>query len=141
MLAQACLEYLSWVSLVLSGRMSKKAYKSMAAADRLRLMLDEAGIGTDVPAGLDALFQFANSEGLGGPEVVSWARNRLVHPKDPAEPYRIEHLVWQTAQLLLEYGELLLLHRLGYHGGFRRRYPPHRWIGTSEPVPWADTGL
>jgi hypothetical protein len=141
MLAQAGLEYLSWVSLVLSGRMSKKAYKSMAAADRLRLMLGEAGIGTDVPDGLDGLFQFANAEGLDGPGVVTWARNRLVHPKDPAEPYRIEHLVWQTAQLLLEYCELLLLHRLGYHGGVRRRYPPHRWIGTSEPVPWADTGL
>jgi hypothetical protein len=136
MLAQAGLEYLSWVSLVLSGRMSKKAYKSMAAADRLRLMLGEAGIGTDIPDGLDGLLQFANAEGFDGPGVVTWARNRLVHPKDPAEPYRIEHLVWQAAQLLLEYCELLLLHRLGYHGGFRRRYPPHRWIGTSEPVPW-----
>lgn len=142
MLAQAGLEYLSWVGLVLSGRMSKKAYRSMpSAADRLRLMLGDAGIGTGVPDGLDGLFQFANSEGLDGPDVVTWARNRLVHPKDPAEPYRIEHLVWQAAQLLLEYGELLLLHRLGYHGGFRRRYPPHRSVGTSEPVPWADTGL
>jgi hypothetical protein len=140
MLAQAGLEYLSWVTLVLSGRMSRKAYKSMAAADRLRMMLVEAGIGTGVPDGLDGLFDFANGEGLDGPSVVTWARNRLVHPKDPAEPYRIEHLVWQAAQLLLEYGELLLLRRLGYNGGFRRRYPPHRWIGTSEPVPWAEPG-
>jgi hypothetical protein len=140
MLAQAGLEYLSWVSLVLSGRMSSKAYKSMAAADRLRMMLVEAGIGTGVPNELDGLFDFAKGEGLDGPSVVTWARNRLVHPKDPAEPYRIEHLVWQAAQLLLEYGELLLLRRLGYKGGFRRRYPPHRWIGTSEPVPWAESG-
>lgn len=60
----------------------------------------------------------------------------MVHPKDPAQPYRIEGLVWQTLQLLLEYAELLFLFRLGYEGRFMRRYPPHRWANASEPVPW-----
>ena len=137
MLAQAGLEYLAWVTLVLTGRMSGKAYRAMTAAERLRLLLDEARIRLNVPAGLDGLFELADQEGLDGPDATAWVRNRLVHPKDAGEPYRIDGLVWQTAQLLLEYGELLLLHRLGYRGRFMRRYPPNRWAHSSELVPWA----
>ena len=83
--------------------------------------------------------ELAEREDLDGPCVVAWVRNRLVHPKHPKEPYRIEGIVWQTSQLLLEYAELLLLHRVGYRGRFMRRYPPHRWAQDNEPVPWAAT--
>jgi len=117
--------------------MTRKEYKAMTAAERLRLLLVEAGIPPEVPPELDGLFELAERDGLDGPKAASWVRNRLVHPKDAGEPYRIEGLVWQTAQLLLEYGELLLLHRLGYKGRFVRRYPPHRWAHSSELVPWA----
>jgi hypothetical protein len=137
MLAQAGLEYLAWVTLVLSGRMSPDAYRSMTAAQRLRLLLEEAGIPLSVPADLDGLSQLANQGRVDGPDTTAWVRNRLVHPKDADEPYRIEGLVWQTTQLLLEYGELLLLHRLGYSGRFMRRYPPQSWDHSSERVPWA----
>lgn len=136
-LAEAGLEYLSWVDFVLSGRMTKKDYKSgMTAAGRLRLLLNQAGIDAAVPDGLVGLHQFATAEGLDGPGAVTRVRNELVHPKDSKEPYRIKLQVWQAAQLLMEYGELLLLCRLGYQGGFCRRYPPGRWVGTSELVPW-----
>jgi hypothetical protein len=137
MLAQAGLEYLAWVTLVLSGRVTRKAYKAMTAAERLRLLLVEARIPPEVPRELDALNELARRDYLDGPDAAAWVRNRLVHPKDAGEPYRIGGLVWQTAQLLLQYGELLLLHRLGYSGRFMRRYPPHRWAHSSEPVPWA----
>ena len=139
MLAQAGLEYLAWVSLVLSGRLSPRDYKDMKASERLRLLLDEARIPLAVPSGLDGLAAMAVHHGFDGPEATAWVRNRLVHPKDAGEPYRIEGLVWQTLQLLLEYGELLLLFRLAYGGRFLRRYPPHRWAHSSEPVPWAAT--
>ncbi|MEX1004154.1 MAG: hypothetical protein WD156_09900 [Acidimicrobiia bacterium] len=139
MLAQAGLEYLAWVTLVLTGVMSRRTYREMTAAERLRLLLNESAIPLNVPRGLEALSDLADQRGLDGPDVTAWVRNRLVHPKDADEPYRIEGLVWQAAQLLLEYGELLLLHRLGYTGRFMRRYPPHRWAHSSEPVPWATT--
>ena len=139
MLAQAGLEYLAWVRLVLSNRISRRRYKAMDAADHLRLLLTEAGIPTDVPDGLPGLYDLAYQRGLDGPSATTWVRNRLIHPKDAGEPYRIKGLVWQTAQLLLEYGELLLLHGLGYHGQFMRRYPPYRSAHGSVPVPWAAT--
>jgi hypothetical protein len=137
MLAQAGLEYLAWVRLVLSGRMSRRSYRATDASDNLRLLLTEAGIPADVPDGLPGLLNLAHQRNLDGPSATSWVRNRLVHPKDAGEPYRIDGLVWQTVQLLLEYGELLLLHGLGYQGRFMRRYPPHRWAHSSVPVPWA----
>lgn len=137
MLAQAGLEYLAWVNLVLSGRMSKRKYKDLHASGALRSLMTDALIPVDVPPGLDAVTELAQREGLDGPGAVAWVRNRLVHPKDPDEPYRIADLVWQTSQLCLEYAELLLLHRVGYLGRFQRRYPPHRWAHDNEPVPWA----
>ncbi len=39
--------------------------------------------------------------------------------------------------LLLEYLDLALLREIGYAGGWGRLYPPGRWSGTTEPVPWA----
>lgn len=82
MLAQAGLGYLAWVRLVLSGRMSRGDYKAMNAAERLRLLLTEAGIRTSVPDGLPGLFDLARASSFDGPSATAWVRNRLVHPKD-----------------------------------------------------------
>jgi hypothetical protein len=109
----------------------------LPAAEHMRLLLDGAAIPRAVPAGLDALFALADRESLDGPGAIVWVRKRLVHPKDAAEPYRIDGLVWQTSQLLLEYAELLLLHQLRYGGRFVRRYPPGRWAHASERMPRA----
>lgn len=137
MLAQAGLEYLGWVNLVLSKRFTQKEYKRLNAAGVLRTLLEDASIPTEVPTALDGLLVLGIRKGFDGPDATAWVRNRLVHPKDSDEPYRIANLVWQTSQLLLEYAELLLLHRLGYNGRFMRRYPPHRFANSNEVVPWA----
>jgi hypothetical protein len=90
MLVQATLEYLSWVKYVLSGVRSGREHKNINAHDHLKELLVDANISKDIPAGLPALQQFATDEGLAdGPEVVTRLRNRLVHPKDAREPYRI----------------------------------------------------
>lgn len=140
MLVQATLEYLSWVKYVLSGARSKRKHtKDKHAHDHLRELLAAAGIPKNIPAALPALQQFATDEGLAdGPEVVTRVRNRLVHPKDAREPYRIQHLVHQAWELSMQYGELLLLHELGYRGRFCRRVPPRQWAHAREPVPWAN---
>lgn len=138
MIAQAALEYLGWVDLVLGGRLSKTEYKALSAAARLRLLLQAASIPASVPDGLDSLTKSPTDPGEeDGPGRTAWVRNRVVHPKDADEPYRIDDLVWHASVLTIEYVELLLLHRIGYGGHYARRYPPGRNAGEHHPVPWA----
>lgn len=138
MLVGAALEYLSWVKFVLDEkRRPPKEHKKRSAAENLRELLDDAGIPADVPADLDVVEQLRVEKlRQDGPEVVAWVRNRLVHPTDAKEPYRLEHLVLQTWQLLMQYGELLLLREVGYTGSFLPRFPPGRSAHDSTPVPW-----
>lgn len=137
MLVQATLEYFSWVKYVISeARSGREHQKSRSSADHLRELLEEAGVSSEIPA-LPALQQYAAEEGLqDGPELVTYLRNRLVHPKDAGEPYRVERLVGRAWQLSMQYGELLLLHELGYRGQFCRRLPPRECAHAREPVPW-----
>jgi hypothetical protein len=137
MLAGASLEYLSWVVHVLGGRRSATKHRSRSASENLRELLLAARIPVSVAPELDALEQLRAQESLAdGPEAVSWVRNRLVHPKDAGEPYRLKHLVLQTWQLVMHYAELLALHDLGYTGSFCQRFPAGRWAHSSSPVPW-----
>lgn len=139
MLAQAGLEYLAWVDHVLTNRMSKKDFEQVHAAERIRLLLRNAGVPVDLPSELAALKTIGVDDPRDGAHVLTWMRNRLVHPKDAAEPYRIEHALTQAWQLSMHYGELLLLHRLGYQGSYLKRFPPGRWAHDSTHVPWRDT--
>jgi hypothetical protein len=111
------------------------------ATDRITEMLASCSIDTTIPDDLEALLDLATEPGTtapqSGPGVAAWVRNRLTHPKDPSAPYDIESLVWHTKVLLLEYLDLTLLHEMGYAGGWSRLYPPGRWSGTTEPVPWS----
>lgn len=141
MLAQAELEALAWRKLVMSGRYSVAEYTAVGAADRIAEMLVRCSIDTSIPDELEALLDLATEPGTTapatGPGVGAWVRNRLTHPKDPDAPYKISSLVWHTKLLLLEYLDLVLLHEIGYTGGWSRLYPPGRWSGTTEPVPWS----
>jgi hypothetical protein len=139
MLADAALEYLSWVTFVIGGLRAAKEHKARRASDNLRELLDRAGIPVDIPPDLDALARMTlpSDRPQDGPEAVAWVRNRLVHPKDAREPYRLEHVVLQTWQLLMHYGELLLLHEIGYAGAYCSRFPLGRRANDSKPVPWA----
>lgn len=138
LLAQAGLEYLGWVNLVLEGGMTKNGYKKLRASDVTRLLLDAAGVPTTIPTELGSIVQLLSAEVRNAPDALSWVRNRLTHPKDAEEPYRIEQLLWDTSQLLAEYLELLLLHRIGYDRRYQLRYPPGRWAhSTTRLVPWA----
>ncbi len=140
LLAQAELEALAWRKLVVSGLYSVAEYEAVNATDRITEMLATCSIDTTIPDDLEALLGLATVPGTtapqSGPGVAAWVRNRLTHPKDPTTPYQIENLVWHTKLLLLEYLDLALLHEIGYTGGWSRLYPPRRWSGTTEPVPW-----
>jgi hypothetical protein len=86
-----------------------------------------------------ALASLTSADGahLNGPEAIAWVRNRLVHPKDVAEPYRLDGLLLEAWQLLMHYCELLLLFDLGYAGSYCVRFPSGQWAHDSRPVPWA----
>ena len=152
MMVHAALEYLSWVTYVLgplqrskSLHMDKDPITGAAAATRhLEELLDDAKIDSRIPSSLVAMQQQAQEMQREnqlryvpeGPEVLTWLRNRLVHPKDAGEPYRIGNLVTEAWLLVTEYGELLLLHRLGYKGKYLPRTDRSEWV-KSIPVPWA----
>lgn len=138
MLGQAGIEFWAWVRLALLGPLSPKGFEDLSAADRLRLLLDQAAIPVEVPEGLPGLYDLARQREMDGPEATVWVRNRAVHPKNPTQIYEIKNLIWESAQLLLGYGELLLLWSLRYDSRYMPRYPPGRWVGSGVYVPWAE---
>jgi hypothetical protein len=109
------------VRAITTGKTSSLA---VAATWHLQELLCDANIDTAIPADLVAMTRRAQemqsvagaNQVIDGPEVLTWLRGRLVHPKDAGEPYRIEDLVTEAWRLVTEYGELLLLHRIGYKG-------------------------
>lgn len=136
MLVGAALEYLSWDIHVLRGGRSKGKHKDLSAAGNLRELLRAASVGVGVPPDLGDLEQFRVDEGVpDAPEAVARLRNRLVHPRDANEPYRLRRLVLQTWQLLAGHAELLLLHDLGYTGLYAPRHPVGR-AHAGVRVPW-----
>ena len=153
MLVHAALEYLSWVTYVLPPGTRNESHHDRndmltgapPSVWHLQELLEEASVDTAIPAGLVAMHrraqqmpQPANANRIiDGPEVLTWLRNRLVHPKDAGEPYRIEDLVTEAWRLVTEYGELLLLHRIGYKGKYLPRTNSGHWV-NSVPVPWAN---
>ncbi|MBL0888561.1 hypothetical protein [Myceligenerans indicum] len=136
------IENLSWETFVLGGVVSKAEFedqKRWPTARRLRELLVRA----QIPIGIDqkrlpALHQLATEKRLDGPETVTWVRNRLIHPKDPHDRlYTRERLVAEAWQQSREYVCLLLLHAIGYTGGYLGAIPPHGWLSDPAPVPWA----
>jgi hypothetical protein len=138
MLAQAGIEYLAWVTNVLEGSAKRNNYERVYAEDKVAGMLTRAGIPPEIPPALQALSALAPADKQTGPKAITWLRNRLVHPKDAAEPYRIEGALWSCWLLSLGYLDLLVLHRLGYQGSYLPRLPGV-WAHDSIPVPWAGT--
>ncbi|MCE9621869.1 MAG: hypothetical protein K8R99_05935 [Actinomycetia bacterium] len=138
MLAQAGMEYLSWVTNVLSGRMSKTAYERTFAQahEVVRGLIGEARIPSGIPKELDTLASFATQTNADGPRVVSQVRNKLVHPKNPAAVYEIDNLVVESWQLFMHYSDLLLLNWLGYTGSYIWRLPGG-FAHASTVVPWS----
>ena len=130
------LESLTWMILVRrESWLDPDGYGKLTAADRLRLLLKWASIPLEVPPYLGLLEAMALNQKMEGPEVLSWIRNRIVHPdkKDQLE-YGPVRDAWK---LSLWYLELLLLRLFDYEGPYRSRADSPQSIGESRLVPWA----
>jgi hypothetical protein len=144
MMGAAGLEHIMWQTLVLKGGMSKRQYRDQDAHELLRRVLTDAQISTDIDARLlPIMARFVAEEKhrqgkvLDGPDVVTWVRNRLVHPKGMQERvYRLEGLVAEVWLLTRHYLVLLILHSLGYQGAYRDLRKPRGWAGEVGNVPW-----
>jgi hypothetical protein len=144
MMGAAGLEHIMWQTLVLEGGMSRSEYKNQHAHELLRRLLTHAQIPTDIDAELlpvTARFaadrQQRQGKVLDGPDMVTWARNRLVHPKGMQERvYRLEGLVAEVWLLTRHYLVLLILHSLGYRSSYRDLRKTRGWVGEVENVPW-----
>lgn len=135
------IENLSWETFVLGNLVSKREFKERWSASRcLRELLTRAQIPVEVEKErLPALHQLAAERG-GGPEAVIWVRNELIHPKDPyGNLYARESLVVEAWQQSREYICLLLLHTIGYTGGYLSTLPPYGSLGGPARVPWVPT--
>lgn len=151
--AAAGLEHIAWQALVLSGRMTEDQYlkrapyqgRRLEARDRLRMLLTEAQIPIDIDPGLlPVTAQFVADEKqrqgriMNGADVVTWTRNRLVHPKGAQENvYRLDGLTTELWCLSRHYLSLLILHSLGYRGSYRDLRKTDGWPSDTAKVPWA----
>jgi hypothetical protein len=144
MMGAAGLEHIMWQTLVLDGAMSEGQYKDQHAHEKLRRMLTDAQVPTDIDAELlPVTAKFAAEEKqrqgrvLDGPNVVTQIRNRLVHPEGGQERvYRLEGLVAEVWLLIRHYLVLLILRSLGYQESYRDLRKIREWAGDVHKVPW-----
>ncbi|MGY1495696.1 hypothetical protein ACW4TU_03470 [Streptomyces sp. QTS52] len=141
----AGLEHIMWQSLVLSGALTEREYKRRPAHDLLRTVLRGAQIPVDInPDLLPAAAQYAadvkarENKEVDGADVVTWVRNRLVHPQESQERvYGLDGLTRDAWLLARQYLVLLILNSLGYNGSYRDLTRIRGWVGDVSPVPWA----
>jgi len=144
MMGAAGLEHIMWQTLVLEGGMSESEYRDQDGHEKLRRVLTDAQIPTDIDAGLlPVTARFAAEEKqrqgrvLDGPDVVTQIRNRLVHPRGAQDRvYRLEGLVAEVWLLTRHYLVLLILHSLGYQGSYRDLRKTRGWVGEVGNIPW-----
>ena len=140
----AGLEHIVWERLVLSGIMTKRQYTVSHAHDRLRKVLRAAQIPVDIDPGLlPAAAQYAadvksnHNRDADGADIVTWVRNRLVHPQESQESvYRLDGLTRDAWLLARHYLVLLILNSLGYNGSYRNLARIRGWVGDVTKVPW-----
>lgn len=131
------LDLLGWAVLVQSGFIKEDDWiRKMKAREKMDRLLTWAQIPTAVPSELRALRKA--KPGMSGPECVANLRNDFIHPKPTKKPLPPKAYV-DTWLLAAWYLELVTLRWLGYSGRYRPRMAANRWVGATQPLPWAPT--
>lgn len=137
--AVIALETLGWAVLVIMEKwltVSRKGvrggYDVLSTADRIRLLLNWAGLSTNIPSTLPNLTKKARTNGWDGPQSIIWVRNRVVHP-DKREQIN-SGIAIESWSLAMWYTEMIILKALKYNGDYRDRL----FNGEIKRVPWVD---
>ena len=137
--ACTALETLCWAILVVTEKWltgdrqpdgGRSGYDRLTAADQIRLLLRWVGITTEIPGALLKLMQKAESSNWDGPQVVTWVRNRVVHPD--RRDQLVDGIAAEAWLMAMWYTELVILKLLGYDGYYRDRLDD----GKIKRVPW-----
>lgn len=118
---------------------SLKGFEGGKAHERIRSLLQSLNIPLQIPARLQALYNYAKGLNVDAPECITQIRNKLEHPtaKNRKHVGIIDGVTrMQTAQYGLELLELCLLAIMNYRGKYTRR-AFQGWKGDDEIlVPW-----
>lgn len=144
MIGFAGIEHFTWHRLVVDRHMSKSSYRDLDGHERLRKVLNMAGIPADLDAAISpALDAFAKAElarqgrALDAADVATQMRNRLVHPTDlPGLVYHIADLITEAWALTRHFLALLILQTLDYRGSYRDLRQLTGSAHQVAPVPW-----
>ena len=141
---QSALELLAWVYFVDVQRIADtNAFRSKSAAERIKLLLNEASIPVAIPVEATELSNFASTLGghqRDGPGVLTYIRNGVGHPNHRARAFGTPpRRLYQAKSLGLQYLELVLLWLLDYQGSWSNRLIPGRNVLVVESVPWASS--
>jgi len=138
--AVAALELLSWVSEVVEDRLGEREWFNLGGAKRLERLLRTADIDPSLTAEPEVadIARYAKQHGYHNcAKTISEIRNRVTHPKSTQDIYAIPGMVGAASRLATWWLELMILKRIGYVGHAANRTKLGRWVGESEPVPWA----
>jgi hypothetical protein len=138
---QVGLELLAWAVLVQDeARLSANGFNRLPAHDQIRLLVSLMGAPTTISQPiLTSLQQYARSQQIDGPEVLTRIRNTIVHPPNrsrPSAPPIETRVLFDAKKLGLWYLELALLWFTEYSGSYLSREAPSGLLGNPEPVPW-----
>lgn len=121
-LGQAALEYAFFQVYVNQKGIFKSgdSHDKLAAADRLRLLLDHLGLPLGVPDDCTALHTaMAGAQWHDAPHMLTDIRNKIVHPRniDKIAGLNAQHRE-EAVSILLLYFELTILRLIDYQGTF-----------------------
>lgn len=110
--------------------------KKPSTADKVRAACNHLKIPTAIPSPSKRLRGGRRSGAWkDGPEAIARIRNELVHPT-PKLKVKVGPTISEAWKLSQWYIEMLLLQLAGYNGRYSNRLIA-RWVGETEPVPWA----
>jgi hypothetical protein len=143
-LSQVALELLAWVHVIETQQIhSRKDFKSLSAAGKIRVLLDHISVPTAVPEYMPDLRPLCTGDAFDGPGVLTSVRNNLVHATEKSRSATLTlsaPQLFACSQLALQYVELAVLAICDYGGSYARR-GWKGWKGEDEVVvPWNDMG-
>lgn len=142
-MTQAALELMyNWVIVEKLKLIIWDDAEKISAANKIRLLLGQMSLRTEVPTSLKNLFDFFKSSNdiIDGPDCFVKIRNAIVHSHEEKRK-RLSTMStmtrYEALQLGLWYLELAILYSLGFDGRYVNRCFMPEWTGQGEEdVPW-----